>query len=336
MVLNHVTGVRLSLGAQYLSLNNKYMKYTKDIKELSKKDVEIAGGKGASLGEVTNMGVPVPPGFVVLASAFERFIKDTGINDEIEAMWDRINIEDPENIEENSEIIRDVILQKEFPEELGKEILEDFDKLGARYVAVRSSATAEDSKIDAWAGQLESYLYVTKSNVLKNVQKCWASLYTPRALFYRVERKLDRTEVSVAVVIQKMVNSDVAGVCFTVHPVTQDENQMIIEACIGLGEALVQGIITPDSYIIEKNTLDIIETNIGRQEKQIVKGEKETETKDVPESEKEKQKLTEKQIKDLAQTCVLIEKHYKKPQDIEWALEDGKFYIVQSRPITTL
>lgn len=326
------------------------MEIIKTFKQISKKDVKIAGGKGASLGEMTQMGIPVPPGFVVLASAFEKFIKETGINDEIEAMWDRINIEDVKNIEENSEIIRDVILKKKFPKDLGEEILKAFDKLGAKYVAVRSSATAEDSEIDAWAGQLESYLYVTKDNLLKNVQKCWASLYTPRALFYRVERKMGRKQVSVAVAIQKMANSEVAGVCFTVHPVTQNKNQMIIEACYGLGESLVQGIITPDSYVIEKSKIKnkksklqfknqnsfIIEINVEDQSKQIVKNKEGIATKPVPKNLREKQKLSEAQIKELAEICIVIESHYKKPQDIEWALERGKFYIVQSRPITTL
>lgn len=308
----------------------------KNFKELKNKDTAIAGGKGASLGEMTQAGIPVPPGFVVLASAFDKFMKDTDAIREEDAMLDRIDIGSTENIESESEIMRDVILKKKFPEDLAKEIMKDFNKLGAKYVAVRSSATAEDSKIDAWAGQLDSYLYVTKKELLSAVQRCWASLYTPRAIFYRVERKMRRTQVSVAVVVQKMANSDVAGVCFTVHPVTRDRDQMIIEAGWGLGEALVQGIITPDSYVISKSTLELIDVNVNTQEKQIIKAKIETEEKPVPKKLQEKQKLTEKQIKELAKICIEIEKHYKNPRDIEWALEDGKFYIVQSRPITTL
>ena len=312
------------------------MENIRNFKELSNKDLKIAGGKGASLGEMVAAGFPIPPGFVILAGAFDKFMKDSNAIIEENAMLDRVDISSTENVEEQAEIMRDVILKKKFPEDLAKEILKEFDKLGAKYVAVRSSATAEDSKIDAWAGQLESYLYVTKKDLLRAVQKCWASLYTPRALFYRVERKMRRKQVSVAVAIQKMANSDVSGVCFTVHPVTRDPDQMIIEACWGLGEALVQGIITPDSYVIEKSALNIIDINIGNQEKQIVKAKKETEEKPVPQKLREKQKLTEKQIKELAQICIDIEKHYKDPRDIEWALEKGKFYIVQSRPITTL
>ncbi len=312
------------------------MENTKTFKQLTNKDTASAGGKGASLGEMTRAKIPVPPGFVVLAPAFEEFIKQTDINVEIDAMWDRLDVTNTEEIERNSEMIQSLIISKDFPKDLAKEILKEFDRLKTRYVAVRSSATAEDSKLDAWAGQLESYLYIDKKGLLKAVQKCWASLFTPRAIFYRLERKLQKNKISVAVVIQKMVNSDISGVCFTVHPVTKDEDQMIIEACWGLGEALVQGIITPDSYVIEKSTLNIIDINIGNQEKQIVKAKTETEEKPVPQKLREKQKLTEKQIKELARICINIEKHYGDPRDIEWALEGNKFYIVQSRPITTL
>ncbi len=310
--------------------------FIKNFNKLSKKDVSIAGGKGASLGEMTQVRFPVPPGFVVLASASEKFLEETDINVEIDALWDRIDIRDTENIEENSEIIRDVILRKKFPGDLDREILAAFDKLEAKYVAVRSSATAEDSEVDAWAGQLESYLYVARNNLLESVQKCWASLFTPRALFYRIERKLEKKQVSVAVVIQKMINSYVSGVCFTVHPVMRDKDQMIIEACWGLGEALVQGIITPDSYVIEKSTLNLIDINVNSQEKQIVKRGKGSGVSAIPRTKRQKQKLLGRQIIELAKICKRIEQHYKKPQDIEWALERGKFYILQSRPITTL
>lgn len=233
-------------------------------------------------------------------------------------------------------MIREIITKKKFPTALAKEILKEFDKLGAEHVAVRSSATCEDSKSDAWAGQLESYLYVTRKNLLENVQKCWASLFTPRAIFYRVERKLIKKNVSVAVVVQKMVNSEVSGVCFTVHPVTRDRDQMIIEGGWGLGEAIVQGIITPDSYVVEKSTMKLVDINVNSQEKQIVRGKELTEEKPVPAAKRDKQKLSEKQILELADICKKIENHYEFPCDIEWAIERGKFYITQSRPITTL
>lgn len=310
--------------------------YIKNFKELTNKDTATAGGKGASLGEMTKAKIPVPPGFVVLALAFDKFIEETNLNVEIDALWDRLETTNTEEIERNSAMIQDLIINKEFPKDLSKQILKDFDKLKTKYVAVRSSATAEDSKLDAWAGQLDSYLYVDRKGLLKAVQKCWASLFTPRAIFYRLERKLQKNHISVAVVVQKMAHSDVSGVCFTVHPVTRDKDQMIIEACWGLGEALVQGIITPDSYVVEKSTLNIVDTNIGNQEKMVVKAKQETEEKPVPVKLREVQKLSVAKIKELAKICINIEKHYGDPRDIEWALEGKKLYIVQSRPITTL
>lgn len=313
------------------------MKAIKILKEINKQDIKIAGGKGANLGELAFMKMPVPPGFVVLASTFEQFLKETDVNTEINAMWKRINIKDNESIEENSEIVRNLILAKRFPENITKEVFSAFDRLGERYVAVRSSATSEDSKIDAWAGQLESYLYVTRKNLLDSVQKCWASLYTPRALFYRIERKLQRKPISVAVVVQKMIGAKVSGVCFTTHPITKSKDQMIIEACWGLGEALVQGIITPDSYVVDKNTIKIIDLNISSQGKQIIKSKIGTKTVSVPERLKDKQKLPDIKIKELAKLCIKIGNHYQIPQDIEWTIDgQGKIFIVQSRPITTL
>ena len=306
------------------------------LSELDKRSIPLAGGKGASLGELLNIGMPVPLGFVVSAKCFERFLEETDINVETEAMWKRINIKDMASIEENSEILRDVIIQKQFPEELGKNILAAFDALGAKQVAVRSSATAEDSAIDAWAGQLDSFLFVQRKKLLSSIQKCWASLYTPRALFYRVERGMRRSNVSVAVVVQNMIASEVSGVCFTVHPVTQDRNQMIIEACWGLGEALVQGMVTPDSYILEKDTGNILDINISSQTLMIVQAKQGVSTQKVPRKKQEMQKLSKTQIKELGLLCLKIEKHYALPVDIEWARERNQFFIVQARPITTL
>lgn len=211
----------------------------------------------------------------------------------------------------------------------------------AKHVAVRSSATAEDSSVASWAGELESYLNVTRKNLLESVKKCWSSLFTPRAIFYRFEKKLDKQKVSVAVVVQKMVQSEISGIYFTAHPVTKDRNQMVIETGYGLGEAIVGGKITPDMYIIEKpNTKNqipkILDKNISEQLMMIVRNKNNTIEKTVPKIKQRKRKLMDKQIVDLASVCARIENHYRKPQDIEWAFEKNKFYIVQSRPITTL
>jgi pyruvate, water dikinase len=313
------------------------LKFTKNFKDITKKDVNIAGGKGASLGEMLNSQIPVPPGFVILASAFDRFMEETDLTQDIRAHLDAINYDDVNSVDKASAVIRDLIHDAEIPDDLNKEFEADFKKLKAKFVAVRSSATAEDSDVASWAGELESYLNTTDKTLLTNIKKCWSSLFTPRAIFYRKEKGLIDSHVSVAVVVQEMVESEISGICFTVHPVTEDKDQMIIEAGFGLGEAIVSGSITPDSYVLDKRDFSIIDTNVAKQEKMIVRnagqGVKWTAVK---KSEQEKQKLTGKQITLLAKICIGIEKHYRKPEDIEWAFREGKFYIVQSRPITTL
>lgn len=320
----------------YLNLKNKM--FTKTFNQISKKDVEIAGGKGSSLGEMTQAKILVPPGFVVLATVFDKFLEETDIGVEIEAIMHKIKHDDIHSIEKASEKILDLIYDVEFPKDIGEEITKQFSKLKTEYVAVRSSATAEDSSIASWAGELESYLNTTDKTLLESVKKCWASLFTPRAIFYRYEKKLHKQKVSVAVVVQKMVQAEVSGICFTTHPVTNDKDQIVIEAGYGLGEAIVGGIITPDTYIVHsyKNHFDILDVNISKQTIMIIKSNTGTKEVKIPKLKQEKQKLTDKQILKLAEICQNIENHYKFPQDIEWVYENNKFYIVQSRPITTL
>ena len=311
------------------------MQFIKNFKEISKLDVSIAGGKGASLGEMTQAEIPVPYGFVVLSNAFERFIEETDLNVEIDSILHKVKHDDINTVENASEQIKALILSAEMSEDIADEIVKSFKRLGAKYVAVRSSATSEDSASAAWAGQLESYLNTTEKNLLENVKKCWASLFTPRAIFYRFEKNLHTSKISVAVVIQKMIESDVSGIAFSVHPVTQDKNQLIIESAYGLGEAIVSGQITPDGYVVEKEPRRIIDENIANQERGLYRIEKGgNEWKDIKHGNK--QKLTDKEILELTELILKIEKHYGFPVDVEWAYEKGKFYIVQSRPITTL
>lgn len=313
-------------------------KFILPFKKITKKQIAFAGGKGASLGEMENAGFPVPPGFVILAHAFDQYLADADINIEIKTALDRINPRDTESIEEASEIIRSLIKKSPMSKTLQKEILQEFKKLNTKFVAVRSSATAEDSKIDSWAGELESYLNTTQKTLLENIQNCWASLFTPRAIFYRIERKLGGKKVSVAVIVQKMIDSEISGVAFSVHPVTRDKNQMIIEAGWGLGEAIVSGKITPDSYVIDKKEGIILDINVSEQKKMIKRLGATGGTKEVlvPKSKQTKQKLAGSKILELARIVKKIEQHYGSPQDVEWAYEKGKFYILQSRPITTL
>src|SRR6185503_5823855 len=233
--------------------------FIKSFKQLNKKSVSEAGGKGSSLGEMTNAKIPVPPGFVVLASAFDRFLEETDLDSEIEAILKKVNHRDVNSVDKASAEIRDLIAKSEMPKDLQQDIIKNFKGLKAKFVAVRSSATAEDSKTASWAGELETYLNVTEKDVVARVKKCWSSLFTPRAIFYRFEKKLHNKPVSVAVVVQEMVQSEVSGITFTVHPVTKDYNQMVIEAGFGLGEAIVSGSVTPDTYIIHKDSLSILD-----------------------------------------------------------------------------
>jgi pyruvate,water dikinase len=193
---------------------------TKNFNELNKNDAGLAGGKGASLGEMTQAGIPVPPGFVVLAESFEQFIKETDLVQEIDAILHKVNHKEIHTVESASEKIRELILNVEMPKDIAEDIEKQFKELNTKYVAVRSSATAEDGKDHAWAGQLESYLNTQEDDVLTKVKLCWSSLFTPRAIFYRFEKGLHSTKISVAVVVQKMVESEVSGIAFSVHPAT--------------------------------------------------------------------------------------------------------------------
>lgn len=312
------------------------MTFIKPFSDLRKTDAAIAGGKGASLGEMTNAGIPVPPGFVVLADAFDRFLAETDLTQEVIAQLEKVHTEDIASVERASEALHALITSAEMPADIATEIMAAHGKLGAEFVAVRSSATAEDSSAASWAGELDSYLNTNRDQVLANVKRCWASLFTPRAIVYRHEKNMKDVHVSVAVVIQKMVQSEVAGITFTVHPVTRDHNQMIVEACWGLGELIVGGMVTPDGYVIDKRDGTLIDVNVSDQDEMLVRGPNGNQRIPVPADQKSAQKISPEQIRTLGDICQGIEKHYGFPCDIEWGMEAGIFYILQSRPITTL
>ena len=309
------------------------MKFIKQFNELNKHDAPIAGGKGASLGEMYSAGIPVPDGFVILADTFEHFLKTNGLSKKINTIIDNANVDDTESVQKISDDIKSLIMDGKVPKEVSIKINECFSELNSKFVAVRSSATAEDSASAAWAGQLDSFLNTTESTLINNVKECWASLFTPRAIFYRFEQKLHKQKISVAVVVQKMVDSDVSGIAFSVHPVTQDHNQMIIEAGYGLGEAIVSGQITPDSYVVTKDFV-ITEKNVGMQSKKLIRAS--DGGNEWVECVSEKQKLDDNMVIDVGKMIAHIEEHYGFPVDVEWAIEKNKLYIVQSRPITTL
>lgn len=312
--------------------------YTRPFGEIGLSDIAYAGGKGASLGELTKIGIPVPPGFVILAHTFEKFLEITDIGVEINSAFKKVKVEDINSVEKTSEVIKNLILESQIPETIKNEILKSFRQLNVSLVAVRSSATAEDSSVASWAGELETYLNTDEALLLENVKRCWASLFTPRAIYYRFDQGLASAKISVAVVVQKMAQSEVSGIAFTAHPVTKDKNQVLIEAIYGLGEPIVSGEVTPDSYVCLKATEEILDKNIANQERLLAYNAKKkvNEFKLVEFGQREKQKLSDRKIKELVAICQKLEDHYKKPQDIEWALEKDSLYLVQSRPITTL
>jgi pyruvate,water dikinase len=309
--------------------------------ELTKDDLLKVGGKGANLGELTNAGFPVPPGFCVSADCYYEFIKENGIDKLIKAL-EKIDVKDIEKLRKASQELKEAILSAPISDDVYEEITKAYDTLCKRfgkeiYVAVRSSATAEDVPSASFAGLHATFLNVKgKDNVVKAVKRCWASLFEPRAIFYRVEKGFSHSRVAISAVVQTMVESEKSGVAFSVDPISQDKNKIVIEAVYGLGEAIVSGEVTPDKYILHKGLLKIIDKKISKQEKMLVRADGESEWTKVKSDLVNQQKIPDPQIIRLGKIIRDIEKHYNFPQDIEWAIYGSDIYIVQSRPITTL
>ena len=311
-------------------------------REVGKDDTAIVGGKGANLGELTNAGIPVPPGFIVTAQAYFNFLKSTKLDVKIRQLLKGIDPENSKKLNQVAEKLQKAILSKPLPSALAKEIIHSYQELygsGASniFVAVRSSATAEDLPNASFAGQQKTYLNTSGSDdVIMAVRKCWASLFEARAIYYRAVEKFDHMKVGIAVPIQKMVQSEKSGIMFTIEPMTNDMSKIVIEAGFGLGEAIVSGSITPDKYIVNKEDLKIIEKTVNKQEWKITKVGSANKHVSIASAEQEKQKLTDEEIVAVAEIGKKIEEHYGKPQDTEWAIEDKTIYFVQSRPVTTL
>ncbi len=315
--------------------------------EISKDSVGTAGGKGANLGEMANIGLPVPAGFVVSSEAYYRFIETNNIRVLIEGLTRSLNVEDTDQLDHVSEQIMAAISSSPMPEEIREDILNSYDELcnpggiasmeGAKYVAVRSSATAEDLPDASFAGQQATFLNVRgRDEVVRAVQDCWASLFEARAIYYRQEKGFEHLKVGIAAVVQEMVQSESAGVMFTVDPVTNNTSLIVIEGAFGLGEIVVSGETTPDKYVVKKDTLEISQKSIAKQDWMITKVRGKDEHVDVPFERRNSQKISDAHITELARLGKEIEGHYGRPQDIEWAVVGDSVYIVQSRAVTTL
>lgn len=279
--------------------------------EVNKKDTPIVGGKGSSLGEMFRV-MPVPNGFCITVAAYKEVLKQH--QDQFLKILEKRDIENVEELESVANIIKSEILNITIPLELENTIKVNYEKLGGK-VAVRSSATSEDLEEASFAGQQDTFLNIEgHEEVLGAVKKCWASLFNARAIYYREKNNFKHNEAFLSVVIQKMVNADKAGVMFTMNPINKSHEEMIIEACFGLGEKLVSGEITPDTFILDKKEETIKEQFLNF----------------------ETQTVSEEELKELIAIGKKIEQHYKKPMDIEWAIENGKVHVLQARPITTL
>ena len=302
-------------------------------------NVEEVGGKGASLGEMEQSGFPVPTGFVVTSGAYFQFMRETKIQDKIVQLIDAIDVENTGQLEEVSARVRKIIENATIIPKIKSEITNNYNILSEGkpiLVAVRSSATAEDLPEASFAGQQETYLNIQGSEeVAKAVQRCWASLFTARAVYYRKKQGFDTGKVGLCAVVQKMVESDVSGIMFTADP-TGDKNKIIIEAGFGLGETIVSGSVTPDNYVVDKSTMSIATKKILKQEWMLIKDGKENVRVNLGHGKSDVQKMSDEKIVELAQIGKRIEEHYQKPMDIEWAMQDNVLYIVQARPITTL
>lgn len=325
--------------------------YIKWFNEINKEDIPVVGGKGANLGELTIKGVDVPPGFCVTASAYSDFIEKSNLQSEIIEILKDLDVEDSAQLQTKSAEIRALVIRAEIPKDIEEDIVkayEDFSKrvnLEDPQVAIRSSATAEDLPEASFAGQQDTYLHISGiEEVKRHIKRCWASLWTARAIYYRQDQGFDHGEVSLSVVVQKMVNSKIAGVMFTANPITSNSNEIMINASWGLGEAVVSGIVTPDEFILDKTALSITERNVADKNIMVIKNKEDVGTIEIKVAEYlgseyvTNQCLSDSEVSNLAKYGIKIEELYKAPQDIEWALDadTNELYILQSRPITTL
>ncbi|MDY3867870.1 MAG: PEP/pyruvate-binding domain-containing protein, partial [Pyramidobacter sp.] len=319
--------------------------------EIRKTDIPVVGGKGANLGELTSAGAPVPPGFCVIADAYSRFIKENGLDTSIAELLSSLDFENTAELQEKTETIRSLIQNAPVPAYIHDQICAAYEKLAASVgvkdprVAVRSSATAEDLPDASFAGQQDTYLHVIGAEtVVDYVRQCWASLWTARATYYRQKQNFDHFSVSLCAVVQKMVESEKSGVMFTANPVTSERGQIMINASWGLGEAVVSGSVTPDEYILEKESLTELDVVIADKKIMIVDKDKGSGTVTVNVADYlgpaavSARCMSAAEVRRLAEAGKAIEALYGAPMDIEWGQDrDTKeLYILQARPVTTL
>ena len=322
----------------------RYTDMVRPFANVRRADVATVGGKGANLGEMTAAGLPVPPGFVLSIDAYEAFCDANELGPRIATALKDVRPDDPAALTKVSTKLRDLVVGGTVPDGLRAAIEEAYAALVRQdpardRVAVRSSATAEDTAQFSFAGMFESFLNVSSSNeLLDAVRKCWASTFGARVLFYRISQGMP-AEMPVAVIVQRMVSSEKSGVMFTTDPATRDASRMVIEAAWGLGESVVQGAVTPDRHILDKQSLEVLSTTIAEKEFLLTWDEASRSTKRIELAGDPRAKmpvLTADELKTLGTLARRAEEHYGKPQDLEFAIEGSDIYLTQSRPITTI
>lgn len=326
------------------------VKVIKWFNEITENDLPSVGGKGKNLGIMLGLGLPVPNGFAVTAQTYKGFIETTKIKEKIEILLNSLDVEDTKKLQDVAEKIQKTITSVKIPIEIADDIKHAYEILGAdkktasdlleskdAFVAVRSSATAEDLPEASFAGQQATFLNVKgKEAVLEAVLNCWASLFTARAIYYREKNHFDHSKVLISALVQKMINSEQSGVMFTINPATNRENEIVIEAVYGLGEMIVGGQVNPDLYVVDKHTREIKKIEVKKQEVGLFRDKNgQNVILKIPEYKQLQRVIPDTIVKELARYGKKIEDHYDKPQDVEWAVEKGQIYIVQTRAVTT-
>jgi pyruvate,water dikinase len=312
--------------------------------EVRREALPLVGGKAANLGEMRRSGLPVPPGFVITTDAFRAFLGKDGLRRGIRDRLRTLDPDDPNALQSVSAALQMAVRDEQEPEVLRREIAAAYATLGERtgggdaLVAVRSSATLEDTAQYSFAGMFQSFLAVRGADeLLRCVKACWASLFSTRVLFYRAKQGLVGKEQLIAVVVQSMVNADKSGVLFTVDPASGNPEVTVIESAWGLGETVVGGRVRPDRFVIAKRTGEIVERTINRKDVEIVRAKEGGQTERlVPPERQETPSLSDEEIRSVAELGRRAEEHYHSPQDVEFAIESGRVYLVQTWPVTTL
>lgn len=312
-----------------------------NFERITRHDVELVGGKGANLGEMYRNDFPVPNGFCITADAYRKVIDFNQLQPKIREILTGLDVENSKKLNDAAKKVQNLVVRADIPKDLANEIIKSYLSLkpGLKHplVAVRSSATAEDLPDASFAGQQATFLNIAgEVNLIQAVRQSWASLFEARAIYYRVTKGFDHFKVALATPVQLMVQSEVSGIMFTINPVTNDKRRVVIESVWGLGEMIVQGAYTPDHYEVDKETKAIYTKVINKQEKQLIKHGADNKEVAVPKEKQERIKLSDEQILIVAELGIKLQQHYMFPQDSEWALENGKIYLVQTRPITTI